>query len=235
MSKPVPPTELCPVIAERFELSADNRRDIAAALGLPGLPPPIVRTLEAGIARYKMQSRLPFVTVGKNVAAINEALEALDAAEKALRPFRDTSHSGVGSKTVHALNSSACEVHASIRKFRIEAQARREELRRYKRFGAEHGPLGGLCALVRFVFEIVQEAREAEPKKKLLRTFALAVLQAADIPCDDYHIHPSRMDKLFTPEIRDDKFAAQLHKEIESCFSAKYETGLTHRSRHRRA
>jgi hypothetical protein len=86
--------------------------------------------------------------------------------------FTDARHSGVGRKTVLALNAPACEVNASIRKFRIEAQARKEELRRYKRFGAEHGPLGGLCALVRRLFEIVQEARKAEPKKDLLRTFA---------------------------------------------------------------
>jgi hypothetical protein len=221
MPRSVPPAGFCPAITKPFELSDDARGEIAAALGLPGLPPPIVRTLEAGIARYKMQSRLPFVTVGENVAAIDEALKTFDATEKALRPFWDASHSGVGSKTVHALNPSACEVLAAIRKFRIDAQARKEELRRYKRFGAEHGPLGGLCALVRFLFEIVQKAREAEPKNELLRTFARAVLEAADISCDDYHIHPSRMDKLFTPEIRDDKFAAQLHQEIESWFPGK--------------
>jgi hypothetical protein len=120
---------------------------------------------------------------------------------------------------VLALNAPACEVNASIRKFRIEAQARKEELRRYKRFGAEHGPLGGLCALVRRLFEIVQEARKAEPKKDLLRTFARAVLEAAGIPCGDYYDHPSRMDKLFTPKMPDGPqtqlFTARLRQEIE--------------------
>jgi hypothetical protein len=166
-----------------------------------------------------MQSGLPLVTVGGNIAAIDGALIALDKAEKALRHFTDVSRSGAGSKTVHALSPSACEVLASFGQFRTEAQARKKELRQYKRFGAEHGPLGGLCAWVRFLFKTVQEAKEAEPKKGQLRTFALAVLQAADIPCGDYYNHPRRMDKLFTPTIPDDQqtqlLSDQLRREIE--------------------
>jgi hypothetical protein len=63
MSKSVPPAALCPVFAEPFELSSDNRDEIAAALGLPHLPPPITRTLEAATAVYRMQTHLPLVTV----------------------------------------------------------------------------------------------------------------------------------------------------------------------------
>jgi hypothetical protein len=122
----------------------------------------------------------------------------------------------VGSATVHALSPSCCEANAVHRKIRVAAQCRKEELLRRKRFGAEHGALGGLCALVRFLFGIDQEARDAEPRKNLLRKFALAVLQAADIPCDDYRVHPSRMDKLFSTEIRDEKFAVLLRQEIET-------------------
>jgi hypothetical protein len=220
MGNPVPPAGLCPVFCEPFELSSDNRSEIAAALGLPDLPPLMIETIEAAIAVYKMQSGLPTVTVGGNVAAIDEALGKLDAAKKALRPFTDSRHSGVGRKTVLALNVSACEVNSSIRKFRIEAQARKEELRRYKRFRAEHGPLGGLGGYIRFLHDIVRGSSKAGPKRKLLRTFALAVLQAADIPCDDYRVHPSRMDKLFTPEIPDSPqtqlLTARLRQEIET-------------------
>jgi hypothetical protein len=75
MGNPVPPAGLCPVFCEPSELSSDNRSGIAAALGLPDLPPLWVETIEAVIAVNKMQSGLPTVTVGENLAAIHEALD----------------------------------------------------------------------------------------------------------------------------------------------------------------
>jgi hypothetical protein len=159
------------------------------------------------------------VTLGENIAAINGALLALDKAEKALRHFTDVSRSGVGSRTVHALNPSACEVLASFDKFRTEAQARKKELGQCTRFGAEHGPLGGLCAWIRVIFETVQEAKATKPEKGQLRNFARAVFEAAGILCDDYQEHPRRMDKLFTQTTPDNQqtqlFSAQVRQEIE--------------------
>jgi hypothetical protein len=219
MGKPVPPAVLSPVSAKPFKLSPDSRRNIAATLELPDLPSLMGQAIEWAIAVYKMQSSLPFVTVGENVAAINEALRAADVFEKTLRPFTDTRRSRVGSKTVHALNPSAGEALASIGKFRAEAQARKEELRQYKRFGAEHGALGALGGYIRFLHDIVRGNSEAGPKQKLLRTFALSVFEAAGIPCGDYYDHPSRMDKLFTPKMPDGPqtqlFTVRLRQEIE--------------------
>jgi hypothetical protein len=157
----MPPVSLCPPIPDLFNLSSDSRREIAAALGLPFLPPLLARTLEAGIARYRMQSCLPTVTVEENVAAIDRAVEALRVAESALLPFTNVSHSGVGIATVRALNPSACGVLASVGKFRTEALARKNELHRLPRLAAKHGALGWLGSLIRFVFEIVHEIIEA--------------------------------------------------------------------------
>jgi hypothetical protein len=217
MPRSLPPGRLCTAILEPFELSTDSRREISAALGLRDLPLSMVRALEARISDYKMQLRLPSVSPGANIAAIDEALNTADAFEAALRPFTDQSHGGAGSKTVHVLRPFARDTLQPIM-FRLAALARRSELRRYKRFGPEHGPLGGLCALVRFLFEITQEARKAPPKKEHLHSFARAVLQAADISCDNYINHPSRLDKLFTPPIPDSPqtrlFIAELRLEI---------------------
>ena len=234
MGKPVPPPWHDPVppfwlgpgappvmpTTTPFGLSPEWCDLIASSLGLKKLPPLTKQTIELVISVYKMQSGLPTVTVGKNLAAIDEALEKLDAAKKALRPFTDVRHSGVGAKTVHALNPSACEVNASIRKFRIEAQARKEELRRCKRFRAEHGPFGELGGYIRFLHDIVRGSSKAGPKRKLLRTFAISVFEAAGIPWKDYFDHPSRMDKLLTPKIPDGPqtqiFTAKIRQEIET-------------------
>ena len=93
-----------------------------------------MRTLEAAIAVYKMQASLPFVTVGENLAALNETLENLDAIQRSLGRFIDKKHSGVGMATVHAMNPSACEANAALRKVRVAAQIRKEELQQHKRF-----------------------------------------------------------------------------------------------------
>jgi hypothetical protein len=224
MPRPVSPVGLSPAIFERFNLSDDGCSKIASTLGLPWLPPSIVQTLEVRIGLYKMQSDLPFVTVGENIAAIDGALIVLDKAQKALRHFTDVNRSGVGSKTVHALNPSACEVLASFGNFRAEAQARKKELEEIKRFGVEHGPLGTLCAWVRVIFETVQEAKKARAKKTQLRTFARAVLHAAGIPCDTYCEKPRRMDRLFTPIVPDtvqtQQYITRLRQEIQELLRA---------------
>jgi hypothetical protein len=43
----------------------------------------------------------------------------------------------------------------------------------------------------------VQEAKQNEPEQDELRTFALAVLEAAHIRYQNYHNYPSRLRELF--------------------------------------
>jgi hypothetical protein len=172
MPKPRPPAALrrVPVICDRPELLADDRFEIvkpfklscngrdalALALGLSALPPLIASTLEEAISRFKAQSRVPFVTAGQNIAALDVALSAAAGFEASLRPFVDLKCSGVGDKTSKALNPTALEALSSLRKFRTDAQSRKEKLLTLGRLGAEHGPLGGLCSLAKFVFAAPQ-------------------------------------------------------------------------------
>jgi hypothetical protein len=228
MTKVLPPPRVCPLPPDLINpcgatgpaylappLSPEGRREIAAALGMPSLPPLLARQLEGGIARYRVQSRLPLVTAGQSIAAIDEALEALDAAEKSLCRFTDTVRSGVGMRTVGALNPSACEIVASIRKFRHESAARKDELRKLPRLGEAHGALGWLGSLVRFVFEAVHKADEddetaALAHKKQLRKFTLRVFEAAGIRCGRFRWHRSRLDKFLGPVIPEPSLAAEI-------------------------
>jgi hypothetical protein len=238
--KPKPPAAIrrVPVISElalsddRFEvvkpfkLSASGRDAIAASLGIPHLPPLMTSTLEAAISRYKAQSRLPLVTAGQNIAAIDVALSAADKFEASLRCFADLEHSGVGAKTAVPLSRPASEAITCIREFRAVAQSRKRELLTLsrRRLGAEHGPLGGLCSLIRFVFESAGHAprklRDREARTTL-HDFALAVLEAAKIPHGDYFDHKARLDKLFSMSLQDDLLASRLRIEGEAMAPSK--------------
>jgi hypothetical protein len=56
-----------------------------------------------------------------------------------------------------------------------------------------------------------------------LGVFTRAVLEAAGIPCEDYHTHPARMDKLFRLAIPDgletQQYVEQLRLEIQKLIS----------------
>jgi hypothetical protein len=198
MPRPIPPAGLCPATPKPFHLPDEDQNKIASILGLPRLPPSMVQLLEEKIAICKTQSDLPNVTVGENIAAIDESLKLGDDLEKSLRRFTDP-NSGIGGNTFHALNPSANEALAAINRFRAEANARKKELRDIGTLGIEHGPLGGLCAWIQLAFDAVQRATKDDMRK--LHDFAFAVVEAAGIDCEKYREHPGRMKRLFSPAV----------------------------------
>ena len=222
MPRAVPPASRTPTTPEPFFLSDADRSKIATTLGLPKLPPLMLQMIEAGVARYRTQSERGIVSAGENIAAIDEALKAAKHLERALRPFTD-GNTGVGEKTFHELKPSASGLWVAITVFNAKASHRKGELRRLGRLGVEHGPLGQLCALLHLLFKVAEEGRhDGGNSKSRLRTFALAVFEASDIPCEDYHFHPARMDSLFGPPVLDDlqtQFVEQLRREIEELFA----------------
>jgi len=179
-----------------------------------------LNTIETGVALYRTNSKRGIVSAGENIAAIDEALKAAKDLELALRPFTD-GNTGVGAETFHELKSSASCLWVAITAFNAKASHRKRELRKLGRLGAEHGPLGALCAWLRLLFKVAEEGRHdglSRNSKKRLRAFALAVFEASGIPCEDYHCHPARLDKLFgLPEANDSQtqsFVEQLRREI---------------------
>jgi hypothetical protein len=219
---PVPPFWLEPgappvtPVTTPFELSPDSCSWIATALGRSKLPPLTKQTIELAISVYKTHIRRP-VTAGGNIAAINEALREADRLEKALSRFTDVRRSGVGAKTFQALSPSARELQVSIRKFRADASARKEELQRNGRLGAEHGPIAVLCGHIKFLHDAARGGPECAEKRKQLREFALSVFKAAGIPRRHYYEHPSRLDKFFPAKIQDDpSLAAKLRQDLSS-------------------
>jgi hypothetical protein len=209
MPKALPPARLCPLppelparpdearkkIADTASLHVDDRRKIAAAIGLPDLTPSLLSTIEAGIYRYKLQSRLPAVTAEQNIAAIDAALAALKTAEGALLPFIDVLTSGVGGPTARALNPPALDVKAAISRFREVALSREEYLLGLPSPGIRDVPLAWLGSLARFCFESAMADTDAAPDKERLRTFAIAVFKAAGFRCERFDWHRNRVDK----------------------------------------
>jgi hypothetical protein len=213
MPRAIPPVSLCPLppelparpdearekIADIASLHVDDRRKIAAAVGLqdltPDLTPSLLSTIEAGIYLYKLQSRLPAVTAEQNIAAIDAALAALKTAEGALLPFIDVLTSGVGGPTARALNPPALDVKAAISRFREMALSRKEYLLGLPSPGIRDVPLAWLGSLARFCFESAMADIDAATDKERLRTFAIAVFKAAGFHCEIFDWHRGRVDK----------------------------------------
>jgi hypothetical protein len=192
---PARPDEARKKIADAASLHVDDRRKIAAAIGLPDLTPCLLSTIEAGIYRYKLQSRLPAVTAKQNIAAIDAALAALKTAEGALLPFIDVLTSGVGEPTARALNPPALDVKAAISRFREMALSRKDYFLGLPSPGIRDVPLGWLGSLARECFESAMAATDAAPDKERLRTFAIAVFKAAGARCGLFDLHRGRVDK----------------------------------------
>jgi hypothetical protein len=209
MPRAIPPVSLCPLppelparpdearekIADIASLHVDDRRKIAATIGLPELTPSLLSTIEAGIYRYKLQSRLPAVTAEQSIAAIDAALAALKTAEGALLPFIDVLTSGVGGPTARALNPPALDVKAAISRFREMALSRKEYLLGLPSPGIRDVPLAWLGSLARFCFESAMADTDAAHDKKRLRTFAIEVFKAAGFRCERFYWHRYRVDK----------------------------------------
>jgi hypothetical protein len=221
MPKPVPPARLSlPATPEPFRFSDDGCRAIAVTLGLSGLPPLMAAFLECNIGNYKTNTRHGVkATLGENIAAIDEALNAADAIGKALMPFTRLESSGIGQGTYRALAPFAATLLEHLHTFRHKAKARREELVESPAL-PKNPQLGQLCLLLRAIYEAVEEARNASTNEKELRKFALSVMEAARIPRENYHDHPSRLTELFyfntvpSSELR--RYVnTELRKEIE--------------------
>jgi hypothetical protein len=191
MPRAAPPAQLdLPAIPKPFKLSDDAHKEIAEALGLPKLPPLMATNLEYNIGNYKTNTRHKVkATLGRTIAAIDKALIAADAFEKALMPFTCPQRSRLGQGTYHALAPVATPLLGYLRTYRHKAKAQREKL-------GEHPPLPKnpqlviLCLWLRAIYEAVQEAREAAMDEKGLLTFARTVLGRP--------ISPARISKIIT-------------------------------------
>jgi hypothetical protein len=223
---PIPPFWLGPgappvtPTTTTFKLSPDDCTWIATALGLSKLPPLTKQTIELAISVYKIQRRP--VTAGESIAAIDAVLRKAGRLEKPLSRFTDVRRSGVGAKTFHALNPRARELQVAIRNFISDALARKEDIVRKGRLGAEHGPIAVLCGRIKFLHDAAWDGPECAEKQKQLREFALSVFKAAGIPRSHYYEHPSRLDKFFPAKIQDDpSLAAELRQDISSVSAIK--------------
>jgi hypothetical protein len=157
----------------------------------------MAKTLECNIGIYKTNSRLGVkATLGSTIAAIDAVLDAAAAFEIALAHFTSPQRSAIGQGTYFDLVQFAAPLLGCLHTFRAKASAKKKEL-------AGHPPLpkkshlAQLCLLLRAIYEAVQEAKRTEPKQKVLHAFTLAVLEAANIPRENYHGNPSRLRKLF--------------------------------------
>jgi hypothetical protein len=187
---------------KRFPLQEEQRREIAAALGLSKLPSLVAALLELEIGTYKQLSSRPKVTPKRTIAAIDNAQEAGLEFEKALRQFTDIARSGVDAPTYFALTEFAGACSAAISTFLAKAGARKKELAKGSPPKIENQPLQELCGRLQTLFEATQEAKQGESGEKRLIGFVLTVLEAANVPCEDYRLHPSRLKRLFHPSAK---------------------------------
>jgi hypothetical protein len=189
-----------PTNIKRFPLQEEHRREIAAALGLSKLPSLVAALLELEIWAYKKLSRRAEVTPKRTIAAIDKAREAGLEFEKALRQFTDIARSGVDAPTYFALTEFAGACSGAISTFLAKAGARKKELAKAPKI--ENQPLRELCGRLQTLFEATQEAKQGESGEKRLIGFVLTVLEAANVPCEDYRLHPSRLKRLFRPSTK---------------------------------
>jgi hypothetical protein len=190
--EPFHPSEIKP-----YPLQKEQRKTIATALGLSRLPRLMATLLELEIGTYKKLSSRREITPGQVIAAIDKAQEVGLEFEKALRAFTDIACSGVDATTYFALTEFASSCRGSVFTFFAKAENQKKRLNGNPPPRIKNQPLQGLCDRLRVLFEAVQEVRQKEPSRKELVDFVLAILEAADIPCVDYRLHPARLERFF--------------------------------------
>jgi len=203
--KSLPPASIGSIELDSYAAKLDARAqvDIARTLGLAVLPCDVRSMLEGAIRNYRACApAAKGTTRAAVIAAIDEAQRTGKRFAKALAQFTDA-RSAVDEESLETLNPSARECLAALERFKSNANAARERLRKYPRVNPLQEQLRHFCGWLRLIYcHATSNHGKNSNMHANMRKFALAVFAAMGLDHADFETHPERLDELLATDVQ---------------------------------